>query len=163
MQAKTETGITGKARETLARILDHALKEECLLSATTQDYRWNVTGPNLYSLHRLFDEQRRQIDHWLDQLMERARCFGFGGRPNLKKELPAGTSDAAAGGRLPASTMVVDLLLRHEEMAHRLRADIKRLSDPTLSDLLMRIVEFHETTAWILRMVNHGSEPGRVA
>jgi hypothetical protein len=59
--------------------------------------------------------------------------------------------------------MAVDLLVRREETAHRPRADIERLNDSSLADLLMRIVEFHETTAWMLRMVNHGSDPGRVA
>jgi starvation-inducible DNA-binding protein len=161
MQAKTPNGITGKARETLARIFDHVLKDECLLSATTRDYRWNVTGPNLYSLHRLFDEQRRQLDEWLDQLIERAKSFGFGARASLEQNVQLPAADAVSGAGLPAGTMVVDLLLRHEEMAHRLREDIARLNDPVTADLLMRMVEFHETTAWMLRMVNHGSHPDR--
>jgi starvation-inducible DNA-binding protein len=161
MQAKTPNGITGKARETLARILDHVLKDECLLSATTRDYRWNVTGPNLYSLHRLFDEQRRQLDEWLDQLIERAKSLRFGARASLEQKVQLAAVDAVSGAGLPAGTMVVDLLLRHEEMAHRLRGDIERLSDPATADLLMRIVEFHATTAWMLRMVNHGADSER--
>jgi starvation-inducible DNA-binding protein len=162
MQAKSQNrnGITGKTRDTLARILDHVLKDECMLSATTRDYRWNVTGPNLYSLHRLFDEQRRQLDEWLDQLVECAKSFGFGGRSSLEQKAElAGNAVSSAG--LPARTMVVDLLIRHEEMAHRLREDIDRLGDQATADLLMRMVEFHETTAWMLRMVNHGSDSER--
>lgn len=156
MQAKTQIGITGKARETLAKILEHVLQEEFRLSATTRDYRWNVTGPQLYSLHRLFDEQRRQLDFWLNKVLERARSIGFGGRAKVRKTEAPTATEGAQGVRLPPRTMVGDLLTRHEEMAHRLRDDIERLADPGTAELLRHIAEFHETSAWVLRMVNHG-------
>ena len=158
MQPLTQDGITSTARETLAKTIDHVLKDECSLSATTRDYRWNVTGPNFYSLHRLFDEQRRQLDHWLDKVLERAKSNGFGARANLEKEMQLAVADATSGAGLPARTMVVNLLLRHEEVAHRLREDIECLADPGTTELLIRIVEFHETTAWMLRMIHHGPD-----
>jgi starvation-inducible DNA-binding protein len=161
MESNTSTGIPGKARETFATILDHVLKDECSLSATTRDYRGNVTGPNLYSLHRLFDEQRRQLHFWLDQLIEHARSFGFGSAISLREDVPESASEASAGPALPARSMVVDLVVRHEEMAYRLRDDIENLNEPTMAELLMRIVEFHETSAWMLRMVDNGSHPAR--
>lgn len=152
MQPPKPSGVTGKARETLATILDHVLHSECLLSARTRDYRWSVTGPNLYSLHRLLDEQRRQLDYWLDRVMERARLAGF--------PVPArrdASSPAAIPG-LPPRTMLSDLLSRHEAMAEQLRQDIGRLRDPGTADVLARLVDFHETTAWMLRMLH--SDPG---
>ena len=159
MQPKPQVGITGKARDTLARILDHVLRDECSLSATTRQYRWNVTGPNLYSLHRLFDEQRRQLDYWLGQVGQLAKSVGFGSRETMEdlQRTVAGPAGAEKPpGSLPPSTMIGDLLARHEEMAQRLRADIERLGDPATADLLKRLVEFHETTAWMLRMLRDG-------
>lgn len=157
MEPKPTGGITSKARETLAKILDHVLKDECSLSATTRAYRWSVTGPNLYSLNRLFDEQRRQLDYWLSQVGQLAKTVGFGARADLEevaRQVDAPPAEAAAS--LPPSTMIGDLLTRHEEMAHRLRADIERLGDPGTAQMLMRLVEFHETTAWMLRMLHDG-------
>lgn len=154
MQPKTQTGITGKARETLAKILDHLLKDECSLSATTREYRWNVTGPNLYSLHRVFDEQRRQLDYWLDRVAERARAAGFpAGAP--REEVAS-----ISGAGLPPRTMIEDLMARHEALAQQLRADIERLGDPATAELLTRLLEFHETTAWMLRMLQTGFGTG---
>lgn len=166
MQPKPQVGITGKARETLARILDHVWRDECSLSATTRQYRWSVTGPNLYSLHRLFDEQRRQLDYWLKQVGGVAKAAGFGTRETVGE--PEGGAEAEpgpAGAResLPPSTMIGDLLARHEEMAQRLRQDIDRLGDPATADLLTRLVEFHETTAWMLRMLQNGPGSDRTA
>src|SRR3954469_377521 len=126
MEPTRPTGITGKARETLARILHHVLVDECSLSATTRDYRWRVTGPNLYSLHRLFEEQRRQLDYWMTQLFERTRATGVA----LATELEKVTSDSVDSAspvspecREPRS-MIGDLLARHEAMAETLREDI---------------------------------------
>lgn len=154
MQSPKPTGITGKARDALSRIFDHVWRNECSLSAATRDYRWRITGPNLYSLHRLLDAQRRQLDYWLDRVMERARAAGI--------PVPArhvGTA-AAAGAGLPPRTMIDDLLARHEAMARQLREDLTRLGDPGTAEVLTRLVEFHETTAWMLRMLHSDSGAG---
>lgn len=160
MQPKSSFGLTAKARETLTRILDHVLKDECSLSAATRDYRWNLRGPNLYSLHRLFDEQRRQLDFWLEQLIERTKSAGLGVFGRIE---PLSGAKIPSGEDLPPRTMIGDLLARHEEMAHRLREDIAQLSDPATAELLTKLLEFHETTAWMLRMLHDGPDPDRAA
>lgn len=157
MQSKIHTSITGKARESLVRILDYVLKEECFLLETTRNYHGNVRGPNLYSLHRLFDEQRRQIDYWLERVIEQAKSIGAGTRAASKRAKEAATPPSTGAG-LPAHSMIRDLLGRHERMAKRLRDELERLRDPATADLLERIVEFHETTAWMLRVVHNGPE-----
>jgi starvation-inducible DNA-binding protein len=160
MQSKNHIGITGKARASLARILDHVLKEECFLLATTREYRGKVTGPNLYSLHRLFDEQRRQLDYWLDRVIEVTKSVGMAKRALVQKaRLTEAPSNA--GSPLPPTSMVGDLLSRHERIARDLREDAERLPDRATRDLLLRLVEFHETTAWMLRVVHSGPDAGR--
>jgi starvation-inducible DNA-binding protein len=152
---KSKNGISAKARETLASIIDHVLRDECSLSATTRDYRWNVTGPNLYSLHRLFDDQRRQLDFWLEQVVQLAKSVGIGGKVAFE-ELARGSLPATSGAGLAPSTMIGDLLARHEQMANRLREDIMELPHPAPADVFNRLLEFHETTAWMLRMLHDG-------
>jgi starvation-inducible DNA-binding protein len=158
MPSKSAGGVTGRARDTVVKILDHVLRDECSLSATTSDYRCKVTGPNLYSLHRLFDEQRRQIDYWLDKVIERTKSAGLAARIPAVKAPSAPAPAQSDGGGLAPSTIVGDLLARHERMAERLRADIERLNDPGIADLLSRLLEFHETTAWMLRMIYSGPD-----
>jgi starvation-inducible DNA-binding protein len=153
MQSKKDISLTGKARESLARVLDHVLQDECFLLAITRDYRWNVTGPNLYSLHRLFDEQRRQLDYWLNRVFELTTSFGLGARNGVEKKMRKAEGDAPTGAGLPAGQMLGELLTKHEEMAHRLRHDLERLRDPATTSVLSGLMEFHETTAWMLRMV----------
>jgi starvation-inducible DNA-binding protein len=152
------------ARETLAKIIDHVLRDECSLAATTRDYRWNVTGPNLYSLHRLFDEQRKQLEFWLDQVVKCAKSVGVGSKiPVEEVTRAAQAAPATSGAGLPPETMIVDLLSRHEQMAQQLRKDIGRLGDPKAADVLSHLLEFHETTAWMLRMLHDGPSSGQRA
>lgn len=144
----------------MAHLLNHVLADECRLSATTRDFRWKVTGPNFHSLHKLFDEQRRQIDGWLDQLVARTRAVGVAATAaSVPVSRPAGEAF------LPASEMIGELLARHEAMARRLRSDVEAcgatLGDRSTAELLNRLQEFHETTAWMLRMLLDLPEPRR--
>lgn len=157
MQSKIHPGFRNKARASLVRILDHVLQEECFLLAKTQDYRGHVTGPNLYSLHRLFDEQRRQLDYWLQRVVEQAKSFGLSKRGAAAEKPGVSEVETKSGAGLPARTMIGDLLARHERIARQLRDDIERLADPGTADLLVALVEFHETTAWMLRVVKTSS------
>jgi starvation-inducible DNA-binding protein len=157
MQPKS-SGITGKARETLARILDHVLAEECSLSTRTRDYRWNLTGPQLYSLHRLFEEQRQQLEFWVGQLITRTKSLGLS-TPARDANEGNDIQRAARGAGLPPRTMIGDLLSRHETLAQELAQGTERLGDPVVADLLQRLQEFHETAAWMLRMLHNGPEP----
>lgn len=161
MPSKSSVSLSGKARETLAKIIDHVLAEECSLSATTRDYRWNVTGPNFHSLHKLFDEQRRQLDHWLVQLFQRTRAAGISSNDGMADLTRAAQAGANSGAGLPARQMIDDLLMRHEDMSRKLRDNIAKLGDPATAELLQRLAEFHDTTAWMLRMLLEGPESGR--
>ena len=155
-------GPTGKARETLAKVLDHVLRDEDSLSALIRDYRRKLIGPNLYSLHRLFDEQRRQLDAWRDQLIDRARSIGFGGR-TTGVTTAAEAQSRVSGPGLPADTIIGDLLARHEGLARQLREELARLGDPVTAEVLRRLLEFHETAAWMLRMLHGDRGSGKSA
>ena len=57
--------------------------------------------------------------------------------------------------------MIGELLTLHEELAKRLQDDVRKclneLGDAGTAGILRRLVEFHETTAWMLRTVLEGS------
>ena len=154
---KPNTRVTGQTRESLTRILDLVLKEEVFLLTTMREYRVSVTGPNLYSLRRLFDEQRHQLDYWLERVIERTKLIG-GAKKASKVRQKKAEPELKLEANVPARSMIGDLLTRHERMARRLREDIERLPDAATADLLLRLVEFHETTAWMLRVVHSGSD-----
>lgn len=146
----------------MAAILTHALAEELLLSSVIRDFSGAV--PRFHRLHRLFSDQYRQLEHGLDQLATRAWALASGTSGNMD-ELAAARC-VALRERLPERAMIGELLDVHERLASRLRDDERecsqQLGDPSSADLLTRLVEFHETTAWLLRMVLEEPDSTRV-
>jgi starvation-inducible DNA-binding protein len=144
-----------KARDCVGAVLKHVLTDESRLAAATRDYVWRVRGSPLRSLNRLFAEQGRQIDRWVGEVAMHARAFGValtGGR--TAEPVPA--SQPAVGVASPQA-MIGELLALHEAMATRLRNDMVALEEAEQESeaavFLGGLLEFHETTAWMLRMV----------
>lgn len=161
MTPVAKPGFTDKARATLSAILTHALAEELLLSSTTRGFSGTV--PAFQSLHKLFADQYRQLERWLDQLATRTWALGL---PGAKLDELVTARCVSMPDRVPERAMVSELLSLHEQLAARLRDDVEtcshQLGDAGTADILSRLVEFHETTAWMLRMVLEGPEAARV-
>lgn len=155
MEPLRPNGITGRAREALTRILNHVLDDEWSLSAATRAYRARVSGPQLYSLHRLFDEQRRQLDYWLEQLFAQMRGAGLAMFGDFARRA-ADPAPRAADDCLEPQRLIGDLLERHEKLARALREDLAEVGEAEATELLQHLLEFHETSAWMLRLLRDG-------
>lgn len=152
---KINIGLTDEARLEIGQMLNLLLADECVLSATTRDYHWNVTGPEFLSLHRLFDEQYEQCAGYIDQVAERARAIGVAARGNWADLAQAARSSADPGMGLPAQRMLAELLALHEGIIVQLRADstacTESYKDAGTADFLTGLMIQHEKAAWILR------------
>ena len=163
MQPSTKAGFSERARAAVISILNHALAEELLLSSTTRDFSGTV--PRFHSLHRLFADQYRQLQRWVDQLASQTWSMVSSGQAETKMSELRAARCVDLGERMPPTTMVAELLALHEQLAESLRDDVRKcsqtLGDPATAAVLQRLVEFHETTAWMLRMVGQGPEAAR--
>ncbi|MDO8543593.1 MAG: ferritin-like domain-containing protein [Opitutaceae bacterium] len=148
---------SGKARENLLKVLNHVLEEEVVLSATMRGYLGSITGPKFHSLYRLFGDQCRQIERWLGEITERTRAVGTVARVGADEIVRSARAAVSGAPAVPPRNMVGELLNLHEGIAARLRDDLAACRpDSATMEFLNRLVEFHENTAWMLRMVLHG-------
>jgi starvation-inducible DNA-binding protein len=144
-----------KTRECIGAVLKHVLADESQLALATRGYVWRVRGSPLQSLTRLFTEQGRQIDRWVGEVATQARAFGvaLGGARGVE----AGESSQTGANAASPQVMIGELLALHEDMAVRLRKDVSALeenaNESDAATFLAGLLEFHETTAWMLRMV----------
>jgi len=147
---------SGAQRKATA-ILGRALADEAGLTALTRECHRKVSGPHFHSLHRLFADQYRQLEHWLAELDARRRML----------QAAAGAAAGGAGRHVvaaingaPPQKMLAELLTWHERLGHRLAGDVhacaERLGDVATANVLSRLAEFHDTTAWMLRMILYG-------
>jgi starvation-inducible DNA-binding protein len=147
------------ARRTASAILGWALAEESRLIALTRRFHHSVSGPHFHSLHRLFADQYRQLEHWLGELDAR-RCMLQAAAGAVAGDAARHIAAATTHGTVAPQKMVAELLAWHERLGCRLADDVhacaERLGDVATANVLSGLAEFHDTTAWMLRMILHG-------
>jgi starvation-inducible DNA-binding protein len=128
------------------------LADTYALALKTQNYHWNVTGPEFYSLHKLFEEQYESLHDAADELAERIRALGVyapGGFAEFAQL--TNISDAKKGST--AKTMLQDLAKSHAAVVKQANKVIKAaesVGDSSTIDMVVGRIEDHDKQAWML-------------
>ena len=128
------------------------LADSYALYLKTQNYHWNVTGPNFASLHQLFEMQYTELATAVDDIAERIRALGSEAPGSLaffneKQTLTPPLSDASA------NDMVSDLEENHASLIDSIQALLARdevAEDEVTATLLSDRLTVHEKTRWML-------------
>lgn len=130
------------------------LADSYALAVKTQNYHWNVSGPEFYSLHKLFEEQYSQIFDAIDEIAERIKALG-GYAPGSFSEYAKLTNISDAIKKAPSKDMLKDLAKSHKIVIDELKKTIKKCldhNDEATADLLIGRVEEHEKMLWMLEV-----------
>ena len=147
------TGINEAHRAKVVKVFSQLLADSYLLYLKTQNYHWNVKGPNFKSLHALFEEQYQDLQEAVDEIAERIRGLGHAA-PGSFAEFAQLSSLTEASKGIDATQMIKELLADHEAMAqyaHKLLAVTSEANDAVSESLLNDRLAVHEKTAWMLR------------
>ena len=147
-------GISPNHRKEVVEALTSQLADTYLLQLKTKFYHWNVTGPNFFSLHTLFDKQYEELAEGVDELAERIRSLGFTA-PGTFHEFTA-AAKLKEDKTLPANweVMIENLTAAHEQIIKTTREKIELCQnngDEGTADLFIKRLQEHEKTAWFLR------------
>ena len=133
--------------------LRRALADTYALQVKAQNYHWNVTGPDFYGLHKLFEEQYDDAAGAVDELAERIRALGDKAPGSFKAfQQLTGVSDPVDGAG--PETMIADLQASHETVSKELGEGIQaaeQAEDPVTADLFTERRAAHDKHAWMLR------------
>jgi starvation-inducible DNA-binding protein len=144
---------SGSVESRIAQGLSQVLADTYSVYLKTQNFHWNVKGPLFHTLHAMFEEQYTELAIAIDEIAERIRAIGF--------PAPGSFSDFARLSQIAESTQP----LKAEEMMAVLTQDqaiivqtaktvfplAEEASDEPTTDLLIRRIQIHEKTAWMLR------------
>lgn len=145
--------MTDKERSGVVEALADFLADTYALYLKTQNFHWNLVGPQFFSLHILFEKQYRDLAEATDEIAERIRALGFraeGSFSAFKKR----TSIPEENQKISEKEMLHRLVQGHELMAKTYRPLIKKsqdLHDEMSADLVIKRLSFHEKAAWLLR------------
>lgn len=147
------TGISDQKRETISLGLATLLANTYALYTMTQHCHWNVTGPEFYQLHILFEKQYGEMAEAVDEIAERIRALGFyvdGTFSGFKRLATIEQMDKVMSGK----EMIVHLVQAHENLIRHARklAEIGDADgDFATVDMLGKRLGAHEKMAWFLR------------
>lgn len=137
----------------VAEVLKTVLANNYALYLKTQNYHWNVTGPNFKSLHELFEEQYNDLFTANDEIAERVRTLG--------EKVPAtfgifSNSAIIKDGdeNADSSSMVKELAADQDLMIQSLKEALiaaQDADDEATIGLVVDRITIHEKAAWMLR------------
>ena len=141
------------SNQSTADLLGGFLADTYTLVVKSHGYHWNVTGPQFFSLHAMFEEQYTDMWTAADVIAERIRALGTYA-PGSFADFTKIAQVKEATGVPSASEMVADLARDHELLAasaRRILAALDGANDDATEDLITQRLQFHEKTSWMLR------------
>ena len=133
--------------------LSRVLADSYSVYLKTHNYHWNVVGPMFHSLHTMFMDEYTELALAVDDIAERIRALGAPAPGTYREfaELSVITEDT---DRPDAPEMIRRLVAAHEAAARTIRGVLplaENAPDQVSTDLLVRRLDTHEKTAWMLR------------
>ncbi|UEG51045.1 DNA starvation/stationary phase protection protein [Ferruginibacter lapsinanis] len=152
---KPDIGIKEKNLDAITAILSNVLADAMVLYSKTRKFHWNVKGESFMELHKLFEDQYKQLEEGIDEIAERANKLGAAVIGTLIEFLEYASLKEAPGKYPSKNEMLKELLNDHETVIKTLRKNIddcsEKYKDAGTADFLTGLMEKHETIAWTLR------------
>ena len=136
----------------VAEQLEKLLADSYALYLKTQNYHWNVEGPNFRPLHLLFEEQYTDLATAIDDIAERIRALGKKA-PGTWKAYQALTTIKDGDEMADAHTMVKELADDQQVIDTTLKQALKaaqEAEDEVTIGLIVDRMSVHEKARWML-------------
>jgi starvation-inducible DNA-binding protein len=152
---KANLGIPDKDTEEIVTLLNTLLADENVLYTKTRNAHWNISGPDFFGLHKLFEGQYEALDIVIDDIAERVRSLGHFALGSLRDFLSVTHMDEENHDFSNPKQILQALVNDHETIIRIIRNDIAPISDKYkdlgTADFVTGIMEKQEKMAWMLR------------
>lgn len=154
-------GLSAEVERGIVRILGTLLADEFMLYTKLRKYHWNVTGPEFFTLHEVFEKQYEEVAEYVDTVAERIRTYGAIAPGTFQEFQQMARLQEQPGVNPDAHQMVSDIVQDHEALVRSLREDIETIDDDFedvgAEDLLTQLLQDHQKHAWMLRALLQGN------
>ncbi len=148
-------GISEKHIKSITTLLSTILADEMVLYTKTRKSHWNVSGDSFMELHKLFEDQYKQLEESIDEVAERIGKLGEKTIGTLQEFMKLSSLKERPGKYGSSKEIIKELLGDHETIIIELRKGIEvcgeKNKDAGTADLLTDLIKEHETMAWVLR------------
>lgn len=137
-----------KTQDLLRNILNH----QYALYIKTQNYHWNIEGPNFLPLHELFESHYKSLSEFIDTTAEHIRSLGFKVKASLESFLTEGKI-TKGNENFNSTEMLQDLIESHKILEKLLKVaalEFAKVDDFVVNDYLIECLTFHRKAIWVL-------------
>lgn len=136
----------------LIKKLKVVLADSYTLYLKTQNYHWNVEGPQFRSLHLLFEEQYTDLFNANDEIAERIRMLGEKAPGTFTEFLKLTTMHEADSSKNATEMMkcLVDSQVAIIKTIYAALKEAQKIGDEATTGLLTDRVQAHEKNKWFL-------------
>ncbi len=148
-------GISEKIMKNSSSLLAGILANEMSLYIKTRKFHWNVSGESFMELHKLFENQYKQLEESIDEIAERIGKLGQKTIGTMSEFIKLSAIKEKPGKYGSSKDDITELLEDHETIIIQLRKNIddcaEKNKDAGTADFFTGLLEEHETIAWVLR------------
>ena len=150
---KTEE--SSNPRDEISELMHKVLADQFVLYVKARNYHWNVTGPQFYALHGVFENIYDELADDIDKVAERIRSLGMK-TPGTMKEFWELSSLEEKPGNYPESlTMVQEIANDFETIIEKFKSSAYKmqnsLDDDVSAGMLYGLMEKYQKTVWMLK------------
>ncbi len=151
----TKTSETKKSnsRTIVVEKLGTVLASTYALRIKTQNFHWNVTGPNFIALHELFEAQYVEQAAAIDTIAERIRALGAVSPGSFATFAELSVLEDAPA-KPPADKAMIEILASDHAALSKLCRDVsstaEEAEDMATADLMNGRTAAHDKAAWML-------------
>jgi len=149
---------TSNSKAVVAEKLGVVLASSYMLQLKTQNFHWNVTGPNFRSVHLLFETQYKELAEAVDLVAERIRALEAT-TPGSFAEFSKLSKLKEAPAKPPSEKAMISALAEDNEVLSKMCTEIGSFADDAddraTGDIMNGRIEAHDKAAWMLRSHLH--------
>lgn len=155
MKMTPKIGLSEIHLKNSADLLSILLADEMTLYVKTRKFHWNVRGNSFMELHKLFEANYREYEIIIDEIAERINKLGHKTIGTMKEFISLARLKEKENNYPNQKEMLGELLDNNEQLIIEIRKMIDTCSnenhDAGTADLLTKILQQHETIAWVVR------------
>lgn len=141
--------------EQLVQSLRETLGTAFSLYVNTHGAHWNVEGPDFYQLHKLLDDQYRDIWESLDGIAENIRALDAYSPQSMERFIELSRIPSADPAPFVARDALLNLMKGHEiiiDLMSETLAIANELGEQGVVNFLGDRIEAHKKHRWMLRV-----------
>lgn len=150
---KTRVGIDRVLRTHMVALLNQQLSDSIDLYTQIKQAHWNVTGPQFFQVHLLFDKLAETVEEQIDLIAERATTLGGVALGTARMVVAASRLADYPAGAYDVLASLDALAARFKTVGDSTRAAIGTAADagdPVTADLFTQVSRDLDSSLWLL-------------